>query len=229
MADIRGTTDFLDDFERPPETPLSGGGNWAAAFPGITGELRLTTADPDGPVYDGSASNNPSSGPTALDYSYWTAETFDGNDIEIWGYPEGGEAGAALTGWRLGFFVASTVPGSGFSGYLFLRATALGDFMIIRKYSGGGFTDIGTNTGHEGYKPLLLWRRIGTSLEAWHCTTEDGSGTWTLIASASDGDYTGPWKLVIGIEDGSGAGTGWGAIGGPPIDDFPQIYRRPNE
>ena len=157
--------------------------------------------------------------------SLWTVDTISTNDIEIWGYPVGGEAGAALSGWRFGFMMANSVPGSNFNGYLFLRESALGDFIYWRRYDNGVHTDIPNTVFTESYSPLLLARRVGDALEAWHCNTSDGTGTWTLITTVNDSTYHGPWKLFIGIEDPSHVGTGWAGIGGGAQMPPPQIYR----
>lgn len=218
MPDIRATNVILDDFNRPDEDPLSGGGNWAQMAPGAGRDpMRLHN--------NSASSHEPAT--TGIEYSYWTPTIFPEGDIEIWSGPRGGEAGAALSGWRFGFMVASTIPSANYSGYLFLRESALGDFIYFRRYTNGSFVDIPGPVFTEDYGPLLLARRIGNTLEAWCCTTNDGTGTWTLITTIDDATYNGPWRLFLGIEDPTGVGTGWDYFGGgmQSVVQRQQIYR----
>lgn len=218
MADIRVTTTILDDFNRPAENPLTGvpPGTWVTMAPGVRGPLAT-----DG----GSAGTNASNNIGGIWYSMWDRDTYPAGDIEVWGGPVGGQAGAALAGWRFGFMMANSVPGSGFNGYLFLREDALGQFTYWRKYTGGNIAaDTQGTTYSNQTGSILMCRKVGNTLEAWSTYDASGSSGWTLLNDWTDSTYNGPWKVFIGIEDGTLVGTGWDYFGGGTARRT-QIYR----
>lgn len=217
MADLR-VTGQLDDFNRPNESPLSGGGNWGNPFTaGTTGQLSLVDGDAATTKFDG----------FGLDYSYWTPDIYPVGDVEVWGAPVGGEAGAALSGWRMGFMMANSIPGTSWDGYLFLRESAISDFIYFRRYDNASPTDLAWSDPinmpyTDDYQTFLLARRVGNDLEAW---VGYDANNWTLIGSTTEGTYHGPWKIFIGVEDGTDVGTGWDTFGGGLRPRRQQIYR----
>lgn len=211
MPDIRQSHQ-LDDFNRPNEHPilppwlqLDTGGTWS-----------------NNHLHSGAISH-PSEGGTPVSWSYWSPEIMTG-DFEVWGYPTGGEAGAAGTGWRLGFWRVSTAGGaSTASGYLVLWFTALGDACIIRRYSNPTtFVNIASNGDSHG--GVQLFRKTGSLLEAF--TSFDNGANWTLNLAVNDPTYANDvFYLGVGVEDPTFVGTGWNAIGGGSKAVKPQIYR----
>ena len=219
MPDIR-TTGQIDDFERPDEHPVVDP-PWAQLdYSGAWNNNHIhggILANPTGYPYNDSIGYA-----TAITWSYWSPSTNIG-DFEAWGRRFGGEAGAAGTGWRIGFWRNSTVGSAGAaSGYLCLWFTAVGDTTQIRKYtSASSWTNVGTSGGSFG--AYLYFRKIGATLEGWH---SNDLVTWNMTASATMDDYVDePFNIGFGVEDPTGAGTGWASVGGGR-KEFSQIYRR---
>lgn len=122
------TTPLLDDFERPNENPLSGGGNWAKLFP-VSSELQLLD---NGVATAISGSTAPR--------RYWTPATF-GPDAEVYARTSG------TGGWhqdiRLGLRLQN-VGTSSFTGYELIGPWngITGYRWVIRRHNGGSFTDL---------------------------------------------------------------------------------------
>ncbi len=218
MADIRGTA-LLDDFNRADEDPLSGGGNWLQTDTAFVGPLILR----------GMAATHRSPGVSGD--SFWTPQTFDPavGQVEVWGCPGGGGAGAAGVAWALDFW--QDAGGSGqVDGYRFRNESSGGGagFVIYKVTNTNNVAavsgDPGFVTGAGDATPMLM-RRNGNDIEGWYST--DSGANWTMVVSMTDTSYMGPYNLACGIRDNSGGQVlDWDCFGGGiPMERKTQIYR----
>lgn len=214
MADIRQSTDFLDDFQRANENPLSHGGDWGKTDSGpwptamVLETLHATHAS-------GIGTGNMS----------WIPLSLDGDDAEAWGIATGGNASGIA--WGIGLF--SSIGGTNQAeGYRFREEVGSGGGATrLYRYLNGSPTTIASSgssppTGDPG---LLLIRRNGNDVEGWH--SGDSGANWTLYVSATDTTYTTGLHPSIGVTDNSASQIlGWSAFGGGPgPPNRPQIYR----
>lgn len=211
MADIRQDTGIKDTFERADEDPLSGGGNWAQTDT-ASWYLRLQ--------------NDTATSRAGIDIgnSYWTPDTYDGDEAECWGCCEGG--GASGIRWGVGLF--TSVGGSNQQdGYLFsLANAAVGGYYDLHRMLNGA---LGTLLANGGDPPvanpgILLIRRNGNDVEGW--LSEDNGATWTMHLSATDTTHMTGFSLGLRITDESGTSLlGFTCFGGGGHTNRPQIYR----
>jgi hypothetical protein len=200
MADIR-QTGILDDFVRPPEDPLSGGGNWTQTDATFLPPLSLESS--------GYVTHED---PGVSGDSKWVAQTFDPADgnVEVWGCAIGGGTGAAGIAWSLDLW-----QGPGATGYRLRQEYSLVGGAAIQLYvmaSGGQIGGAGVGGG-SGSGEMLLFRRNGTNLEAW--TSFDDGANWTLMLDVTETTFPGPYNLGLGIRDNSGGqALAWGCFGG---------------
>lgn len=218
MADIR-TTGLLDDFQRPDENPLSGGGNWSQTDPTFSGNMQLVSH----------GATHQSGGPSGD--SYWTTlfTQFGSDEVEVWGYPRGGGAGAAGVAWALDLW--QQPGGSGVvDGYRFRNESSGGgaQFRLYRITNTATATTIGGSGGFATGNPstmVMLLRRNGGNVEGWY--SANAGANWTLVVSTTDSTYTGSFYIGCGIRDNSaGQILDWAGIGGGSGSvNRPQIYR----
>lgn len=212
------STGLLSEFLDPPENPLREGGKWLPVFPnGVPGTTVTDMRKEGGQATDlphGAVLNN------HIAYSYYTLQQFEG-DAEVWGFPVGGQLGAALETWRLFMFETLDPP----TGYLVYIGGGIGKDTTLRIYDGNSFTGLGSEA--HVYTNALMLRTNGPYVEVWANDTDqtfDDPSKWYLRIQATDGTYRGPFYIGMGIEDPTGGGLGWDAIGGG-IPHRTQIYR----
>lgn len=158
------TTPILDDFNRPYEDPLSGGGNWARVNTADSGDLELF----DNRVRQRLGTCH------CLAQRYWTPQTF-GADQEVYFYREGSVT--LGEGWRM-FLRAKDVGGANtWDGYvLILHQATAGRRWYIYKRENTSFTQLAIVAAD--YRRWALFRAVGNQLQGWG--SNDGVN-WTLI------------------------------------------------
>lgn len=167
------TTSILDDFNRADETPLSGGGNWAALDQFIA-NLDL-------------ASNRVTS---SGGYSYWTTST----DANCESYS------TFISGSSVRIFARLKDVGgdSIFDGYCIAY---VGGTLILMKATNSTLAQIGVSsysvTLVSGNKIGL--RCLGSTIEGWLYS----SGVWANVLSETDSTYPNGGYIGVGIDSGS--------------------------
>lgn len=229
MADIRQTTDPLDDFNRPAENPLSHGGDWstpvAPSSPTVWDSMLLKDIGSGVRVATQQATKQ-------FGFAYWNKFTMSNDDQEVWARARGGNASG--TGWRLGLLKDVSGASNIVDGYLLRFDIGTGGGSCqIRRYTNGGFTTIVSSsasppTGNPGY---LLLRRSGTHVQFWANTVAGDPSNWTLYLDVVDTTYMTGLYGAIGTADNSRSqicsfGPVFGA--GPAAPFLPQFYRRPS-
>jgi hypothetical protein len=210
MPDIRYTTSFIDTFSRANENPIQP--PW----------LRNWSGGIDCSLDSGSiGSPNPDPGSSAQ--SFHSQVEMDGNEgpIEAWGVAVGDAPLAAS--FRMG--IADDAVGM--NGYILRCSNPVGnDSWIIRKYSGGTFSNLATNpdTQLPTSGDLVLMQIDGSDINCYFST--DNGTTWSLIVSGTDTSFRSGLYPHFGANGGEPA---WTAVGAGDRDFPPQIYRRPNE
>lgn len=209
------TTDFLSQFDDPPEDPLREGGNWFPPFLGsIPGSYILDMRKEGGDATD---QYHPRVLSGYIAYSYWTPMTFSGDHVEVWGIATGGQLGAALETWRLFMWQQLYPP----AGYLVYYGGGIGKGLVIRRYNGNWTYDVIASAG-SFYPGYLLLRINGADIEAWAADTDPQN--LALQCSAPDPNYRGPFHIGMGIEDPTVGGLAWTAFGGG-VKRRTQFYR----
>ena len=208
LADIRATP-LLDDFDRPNESPLSGGGNWAKAD-ASSNVIQLLNNQVTLPSQTSIAS-----------LFQWAPEAFDG-DVEVWATFRGGldDGAAADLGIvtdaggtnQMDGYVLRAVNTFGFAGWQIRKRTNWGGVQVLAQ---AGFTGGGVGTGH-----IVLLRREGSALQGWR--SKDGGTTWALEVSASDSTFTTDLHVGLGFSVAVATSPAWdvfggGALGTPPL------------
>jgi hypothetical protein len=194
---------------------------------------ELSTFDPpaENPLYEDGAwlqfNNQPPLKKTALgtvtdsihgetNYSYYTRQMFSSNSVvEVWMCTDGGQLGAAVESWRIGLALNT---GDGWNGYLVLFGGGIGSDYFIRRYDGGGFTNLITQ--NDGFPQRIGIRIDGSSIQAWGMY----GGVWSMRTSIADTTYRGFFHAFIGIEDPTGGGLSSSCFGAGYINRT-QIYR----
>jgi RHS repeat-associated protein len=192
---------ILDDFNRPNEDPLSGGGNWAQTDAGVWLPMRLVS----------NTARRNASGSSA---SYWTQQSFAGGTGSVWAkWGLLSDPGAASLG------LYKEVGGTNaIDGYEFRRQqTGItgNDTYVLARVTNGARTQIAISPqnccGVE--KQYFNLQRLGNKVEGW--VSSDGV-TWTLLLSASDAMHTtGTYYASIHV-----ASSGDGNSINTNIDDF---------
>jgi hypothetical protein len=205
QASAGPTTPILDDFERPDENPLFGGGNWAKLNPSVSFDLELTA---------GAAETAPPGG--GQPRRYWTPRTF-GPNVELW------VRASRMGQWHQDVRLDLRVQNAGTSSWRGYELVAnwngiFGYGWWLRRINGDGtFTDLATADANlqSGW---IVFRAQGSALEVWISGT--GSG-WQLLLSASDSTFSAPGHVAIGLGTGADVGgprieeVGAGTIAGP--------------
>jgi len=171
------TPPLLDDFNRPDENPLSGGGNWAQTDLGAwPTPMQLV--------------NNSATRGANTSASYWTQLSFVGGEGSVWARSGNlGVAGAPGVGVAL----YKEVGGSNtVDGYEFRRTTGgpFGDRNdTLNRVTNGARTQIaGTGANGPGTPDSYFnLRRVGNTVEGW--TSSNGT-SWTLRMSVTDATHT---------------------------------------
>ncbi len=143
--------------------------------------------------------------------AFWTPQAFTGAmevSAKAAGSPDVSE------GWRIGFL--KDVGGSNqVDGYLLMINNGIGSGgnWQVRRYANGSSQTIFSqnNLGLPGNK-LVLFRRVGGTLEAWE--SGDNGANWTLKLSVSDSTYTTDLRLALAIDSDDGTGPTWDDFGG---------------
>ncbi|MGH3078100.1 MAG: DUF6531 domain-containing protein [Gaiellaceae bacterium] len=200
LADIR-TTPLLDDFDRPNESTLSGGGNWAKADTS-SNVIQLL--------------NNQVTLPSQTSITslyHWAPQTLDG-DVEVWATFKGAldDGAAADLGIvtevggtnQMDGYVLRAVNTFGFAGWQIRKRTNWGGVQVLAQ---AGFVGGGVATGH-----IVLLRRQGNALQGWR--SKDGGATWTLEVSASDSTYTADLRIGLGLSVAVATSPAWDDFGG---------------
>jgi|GEM_PF-2749284 len=165
---------ILDDFNRPDEDPLSGGGNWARTDLGVWNAMRLVS----------NAARRSASGTSA---SYWTQASFAGGTGSVWA--KWGSLGSAT---RASIALYREVGGTNaVDGYEFARevaGAADNDYYLLYRVTNGARTSLGgvENTAEMSYRYFNL-QRTGRAVEGW--ASPDGAN-WTLVVSKEDSTHT---------------------------------------
>jgi RHS repeat-associated protein len=172
------TPPLLDNFNRPDEDPLSGGGNWAQTDSGgWPTPMRLL--------------NNSATRGTNTSASYWTQMSFQGGEGSVWA--------------RSGNLGVGGAPGVGIALYKEVGGASAADGYEFRRTAGGAagsrrdalwrvtngarvqeIAAIGSN-GPGTNESYFNLRRIGDTVEGW--TSANGT-SWTLRLSATDATHT---------------------------------------
>jgi RHS repeat-associated protein len=182
----------LDDFNRPNENPLSGGGNWARLNTASSTDLRLSNqrveAIPMG------------AGNQVQGYRHWTPQIY-GPDAEVYlkaeGGPDGDPYADAGESWRLLLRVQEAGGANTFDGYMLVVGRSTGGALwIIRRYTNGVGTQIGPTVDH-GFHRWILFRAVGNALEGWG---SDDFLNWSLVISRTDTMYAGGGRIAVGAE-----------------------------
>ena len=200
LADIR-TTPLLDDFDRPNENPLSGGGSWAKAD-SSSNVIQLVNNQVTLP------------GQTSIVSLYqWTPEALDG-DVEVWATLRGSldDGAAADLGIvtevggtnQMDGYVLRAVNTFGFAGWQIRKRTNWGGLQVLAQ---SGFTGGGVATGH-----VVLFRREGNALQGWR--SKDGGATWALEISAADSTYKTGLSIGLGFSVAVATSPAWDDFGG---------------
>ncbi len=166
------TTPILDNFNRPDETPLSGGGNWTGEFSGVTDPLKLV-------------SNEVAGQNSVTSDSYWVAQKF-GVDQEAYATVR---AKPAIAGDSINVpcrIQEPSVTQNSWDGYELLALTQSGtDTLLIRRVTNDGMTVL-VSTSLEFAVGDRLWLRCaGSTLTA---SIDQGAG-FTQILQATDSVY----------------------------------------
>ena len=168
----------LDNFNRPNEDPLSGGGNWARAQQNTWFDMRIV----------GNVATHSASGSSM---SYWTQQSFPGGAGSVWGKYGNTDAGG---GNRVSLLLIKDVGGtSSIDGYELARevfGAGQNDAYFLRRIDNGVRTTQLAATAQN--PPSASWpyfnlRRVGDTVEAW---ASPDNVTWTMILSATDTMYT---------------------------------------
>jgi len=221
MADIRQSSDILDDFTSYAQGDLLAG----EAAPTLWGRVHSGFWCDNEVAHDASVTHQEF---FTNSMTYWKSLSMDGDDAEAWGRTVGG-GDVNGTAWQI-TLLQNPSPGSGPVGYRF-RWESVGDLYTLRRHDGsypGSFIDT-TPTGPAN--EWMLIRRNGSNVEGWVCPGGDPvGGTWTLVVSAADTTYTTSLYGGIGVVSNfGGQQLGWQNFGAGAEDELPQIYRRPNE
>lgn len=196
-------TALLDEFDCPPENPLSEDGRWQQTTPERPPLKKVTVSL--GVCGATDSENNP-----APNYSHWAQETFDSEKgvVEVWGCTTGGQLGVALETWRVALW--SSV--GSVTGYLLFYGGAISKGFKIRQYDGNlaSFTEIASSAA-VGYPERIGLKINGADIEGWGMY----AGVWTLMCSAPGNTaYRGKFYLGLGIEDPTGGDLGFACLGG---------------
>ena len=181
----------LDDFNRPNEEPVSGGGAWGVGANG-SAERCLKVV-----------SNQLASDKSTTCTSVRTVQ--QGPDTEVW------TTIAVLPGSNNHVRLKARlrqVGTSGYDGYM-LRTNQLSgpDEVALERIDNGAFVRLRTLNRELAAGDTLLLRVRGSTLEAWH---KRGS-TWTLLGSASDTTYGAAGSVGIGLRGLTGRLDDFGA------------------
>ena len=167
------TPPVLDNFNRPNEDPLSGGGNWARAQQNTWFDMRIV----------GNVATHSASGSSM---SYWTQNAFAAGEGSVWGKYGNTDQGG---GNRVSLLLLKDVGGtSSIDGYELAREVfGLGqnDAYFLNRMTNGVRTQI---AGTPQNPPSASWpyfnlRRVGDTIEAW---ASPNNVTWTMILSVTD-------------------------------------------
>lgn len=210
------TPPLLDDFDRPNENPLSGGGNWAQTDSGAwPTPMQLV--------------NNSATRGANTSASYWTQASFAAGEGSLWA--------------RSGNLDAAGAPGVGIALYKEVGGTNAADGYEFRRTMGGPFgdrfdrlnrvtngarTQIASSSvnGPGTSDNYFNLRRVGTTVEGW--TSSNGT-SWTLRLSVTDTTHTtGTYRASIHANstasgqfvDDFGASAGTPPTGVPPEQTF---------
>jgi len=193
----------LTTFDPPAEDPLYEDGAWGPLNAGFA-QLYKTgsnTATGDGQRW-----------------SIWVKEAFFGN-AEVWACAGGGQLGAALEDWRVGLF--TEIGTNEYDGYEVIVGGSLSKDLIVRRYTNGGFTQIG-GLGSVGYPPLIGMSLTPSNVNVWIDTGAGWPPTPTL--SIADNTYRGAMYAGIGLEDPTSGGLYFSCFGGGQ-PNRPQFFR----
>ena len=213
------TTTVLDDFQRPDEAPLRQGGNWASA--------SIDGSGPTLEVLGGSAGQD--EGDVHGD-SYRSADLPPG-DAEVYGTIAVAPSDQRWMQLYLHLQEAGTPGVDGYEVRWFHWVA--NDGLYLRKIVDGVSTNLPgspfqiANAEEPRAGDILLFRRVGGSLQFWH----KRAGTWFLRLSASDSSYQGG-KIGLGTDgtkarwdDFGGSGPGAPPPPPPPPSGTPPLDR----
>lgn len=217
MADIR-KTGVLDDCQRPDESPLSHGGDWA---PAVRPTYGWNGYAPGLQLFH-NAIMNVGVITNSVNVSYWKSAVFH-NPVEVWG-----RAGAGFDlseGLRLYMNMLSPEGNVLFSGYaLEMGAPVVGSsYWTIFRYDpdGGQAGVVAVNSGFPGTDELVLFRNIGGNLEDWRDLGTNGA-FWTFVCGGFDPTYDFGYIGLATLQDDNN--PSWTEFGGGQIRRT-QIYR----
>ncbi len=181
------TTSVLDSFTRANESPLSGGGNWAAIS---------TAADPLE-----LNSNKVRCSVTGLDISYWTPTNF-GPDCEV--FATLSTVPVAAGGMRLYLRIQGEGGSNTFDGYMLRTIWVTGganDTVTLSVVTNAAATLLATFTHEMVNGDKFGLTAVGTVLEAWCAPV--ATGVWGSLGTydtASDGTkYSAAGKIALGL------------------------------
>lgn len=200
MPDIR-TTPQLDNFIRPNEDPLSGGGKWGQVDQTLYGrQLRNDSNQARGNVAIGLAW-----------LSYYIPLTLD-DDMQIWGsissQPPNGDSYFQLLWDPVGG------DNQSISGYGVAWQQQNADcFCELVRRDANVPTDIATDTRATYLAPgtLLLLQIEGTHVQTAFST--DGGSNWTTVCDVVDTTYRTDLHPILGIGGDFNGGMGWTSYG----------------
>lgn len=212
MADIRQSTTIKDDFQRAASDPASG--DWGDTV--FFGQVAIAGPALPDRMLTHSASDSPAIG-------YYTAETYSGDDCEVWARAVGGGEISGIA-WAVGLFKNF---GGSIDGYRF-RWESVGDVYTLRKYTSGSFTVLDTGNPDVGSADhWFLLRRNGNDVEGWISGNDDPT-SWTMVVSATDTTHTTGLYGCLGVTDNAQSQQlGWNEFGAGVAEERrrPQIYR----
>lgn len=203
LGDIR-TTPLLDDFDRPDENPLSGGGNWSKAD-ASSNVIQLVGNRVTLPAQT-----------SILSLYQWVPQSLDG-DVEVWATLRGAldDGAAADLGIvtevggtnQMDGYVLRAVNTFSFAGWQIRKRTNWGGVQVLAQ---AGFSGGGASTGH-----VVLFRREGNVLQGWR--SKDGGATWALEISATDSTYSAGFHIGLGFSVAVATSPSWDDFGGGAI------------
>ena len=182
----------LDDFDRPNESPLSGGGAWGTGANG-SGERCLKVV-----------SNQLASNKSTTCTSFRSGTQY-GPDVEV----SARVSTLPGSGNHVRLKGRLQQPGtSGYDGYM-LRTNQLAgtDELYLERIDNGAILRLRTATKELAAGDTLLLRIRGSSLEAW----VKSGGAWTLVTSVVDTRYAGAGYVGVGLRGTSGRLDDFGA------------------
>jgi hypothetical protein len=204
VADIRYTTNVIDDFARTEEYPPGILPPWVHApqwdLPGeLDGQLKSPSFDPNNQAM-----------------SIWTGGVMTGPKAEVWGLSH---QNADL---HDGFYMGLLRESDG-AGYYARWANNVGDDPVsITRLDGGGGGTLLNSTGNYllGLGKTALMQIDGSTISVYVST--DGGANWTLLVDASDSTYRENLCGGLGMQGGA---PRWISFGAGPFVRKSQIYR----